>query len=118
MVPFRTMATATIASNRGICFMRTTSTAVSGPVVSTAREAYNPAAEEATRGGKNMTGSTATAAAVRYLCVCVAFGMAIGHPSARQAPPKTPEQFFGFRIGTDGELARYPKILEYLQHLA
>ncbi len=30
----------------------------------------------------------------------------------------TPEQFFGFRIGTDGELARYPKILEYFQHLA
>ena len=65
-----------------------------------------------------MRGSTATAAAVRHLCVCVAFVMAIGHPSARQAPPQTPEQFFGFRIGTDGELARYPKILEYLQHLA
>ena len=31
---------------------------------------------------------------------------------------QTPEQFFGFRIGTDGELARYPKILEYLQHLS
>ena len=57
---------------------------------------------------------------------------------ARQAPPQpqgqpmvsvrvpvpqpwqtqTPQQFFGFRIGTDGELARYPKILEYLQHLS
>ena len=36
--------------------------------------------------------------------------------ASRQA--QTPEQFFGFRIGTDGELARYPKILEYLQHLA
>ena len=37
-------------------------------------------------------------------------------PASRQA--QTPEQFFGFRIGTDGELARYPKILEYFQHLA
>jgi hypothetical protein len=37
---------------------------------------------------------------------------------AQQAQPQAPEQFFGFRIGTDGELARYPKILEYLQHLA
>ncbi|HXW07888.1 MAG TPA: M14 family metallopeptidase [Vicinamibacterales bacterium] len=38
--------------------------------------------------------------------------------SARQSPAQTPEAFFGFRIGTDGELARYPRILEYLQHLA
>jgi Zinc carboxypeptidase len=38
--------------------------------------------------------------------------------AARQSPEQTPEQFFGFKIGTDGELARYPKILEYLQHLA
>jgi hypothetical protein len=37
---------------------------------------------------------------------------------ARQAQPQSPERFFGFGIGTDGELARYPKILEYLQHLA
>jgi hypothetical protein len=38
--------------------------------------------------------------------------------SARQSPVPTPEQFFGFRIGTDGELARYPKILEYFQQLS
>src|SRR5512145_571846 len=37
---------------------------------------------------------------------------------ARQGTTQTPEAYFGFRIGTDGELARYPKILEYLQHLA
>ena len=29
-----------------------------------------------------------------------------------------PEEFFGFKIGTDGELARYPKVLEYFRHLA
>ncbi len=31
---------------------------------------------------------------------------------------QTPDRFFGFHIGADGELARYPKIVEYLQHLA
>ena len=31
---------------------------------------------------------------------------------------QTPAEFFGFDIGTDGELARYPRVLEYLQHLA
>ncbi len=46
-----------------------------------------------------------------------------GTTGARQAPAPAsgvlaPQQFFGFRIGTDGELARYPKILEYFQHLA
>jgi hypothetical protein len=39
-------------------------------------------------------------------------------PAPVAAQAQTPEQFFGFRIGTDGELARYPKVLEYLQHLA
>ena len=45
--------------------------------------------------------------------------LSVGHvPAAHQAPADTPEKFFGFRLGTDGELARYPKVLEYLQHLA
>ena len=39
-------------------------------------------------------------------------------PAPAGAQAQTPEQFFGFRIGADGELARYPKVLEYLQHLA
>src|ERR671924_2392278 len=34
-----------------------------------------------------------------------------------QAIPN-PDQYFGFKIGTDGELARYPKILEYFQLIA
>ena len=36
------------------------------------------------------------------------------------APPAipTPQQYFGFAIGADGELARYPKILDYFQLLA
>ncbi|MFQ5791383.1 MAG: M14 metallopeptidase family protein, partial [Acidobacteriota bacterium] len=31
---------------------------------------------------------------------------------------QTPKEFFGFEIGTDGEMARYPRVVEYLQHLA
>lgn len=38
--------------------------------------------------------------------------------SAQSAGPRTPDQFFGFPVGADGELARYPKVVEYLQHLA
>ena len=34
------------------------------------------------------------------------------------AQVRTPEQFFGFKIGTDGELARYPKVLEYMRYLS
>ena len=40
-----------------------------------------------------------------------------GRMTAQQAVPH-PDQYFGFKIGTDGELARYPKILEYFQLLA
>lgn len=39
-------------------------------------------------------------------------------PLRAQAAPATPEQFFGFPVGAPGELARYPKILEYFQLLA
>jgi hypothetical protein len=67
-----------------------------------------------------MRWSTPSAAAVRLAGVCLMLGaLASGYPAnARQTATQSPEQFFGFRIGTDGELARYPKILDYLQHLA
>jgi hypothetical protein len=39
-------------------------------------------------------------------------------PRLGQAQVQTPAQFFGFPIGADGELARYPKVLEYFQHLS
>jgi zinc carboxypeptidase len=48
----------------------------------------------------------------------VALWTAFEPTQAQQSQTQTPEKFFGFRIGTDGELARYPKIVEYLQHLA
>ena len=47
------------------------------------------------------------------LLVCVA----LAPPAAAQEIPH-PTDYFGFEIGTDGELARYPRILEYLQLLA
>lgn len=43
---------------------------------------------------------------------------ASGRMTAQQAGIPAPEQYFGFKIGADGELARYPKILEYFQLLA
>ena len=51
--------------------------------------------------------------------VYLASVLALALPAAAESQPiDTPSQFFGFEIGTDGELARYPKVLEYLIHLA
>jgi hypothetical protein len=47
--------------------------------------------------------------------VVLSVGFAVG--ALGQEIPH-PTDYFGFEIGTDGELARYPKILEYLQLLA
>ena len=47
-------------------------------------------------------------AAIVLLLPTVASSQSIQHPT----------EFFGFEIGTDGELARYPRVLEYLRHLA
>src|SRR5512134_770980 len=43
--------------------------------------------------------------------------LTLAAPAAIAQPP-TPEQYFGFKPGAEGELARYPKILEYFQLLA
>jgi hypothetical protein len=51
----------------------------------------------------------------RALILTVAIALA---PAVAAAQTQTPEQFFGFKLGTDGELAKYPKVVEYLQHLA
>lgn|SRR5579871_31558 len=48
-----------------------------------------------------------------FACLAVA---AFGQSSPPAIP--TPEQFFGFRIGTDRKIARYDKILDYLQKVA
>ncbi len=54
----------------------------------------------------------------RAAACALIFALAAIGGSAQSRSPQTPEQFFGFRIGTDGELARYPKVIEYLRHLA
>src|SRR5438067_7966480 len=42
----------------------------------------------------------------------VAIGLTVG----AQAPPlQTPEQFFGFRIGSDNKLARWDRIVDYMK---
>ncbi len=48
----------------------------------------------------------------------VAFTSLAPAQSASSTRTLPPDQFFGFHIGADGELARYPKIVEYLQHLS
>ncbi len=48
----------------------------------------------------------------------IALGLLASLLPAQADSIQTPEQFFGFKIGSDGEMARYPKVLEYLQHLA
>src|SRR5690349_24453088 len=37
---------------------------------------------------------------------------------ALSAAVQTPEEFFGFRMGTDKKLARWDKIVDYMQHVA
>jgi hypothetical protein len=58
---------------------------------------------------------------LRSLLAAALVALASLSPSAQSSRPsatQSPDQFFGFHIGADGELARYPKILEYLQHLS
>jgi hypothetical protein len=52
------------------------------------------------------------------LTALVSVALTLAQPAVAAAQVQTPEQFFGFKIGADGELARYPKVLEYMQHLA
>ena len=46
-----------------------------------------------------------------FATVLVALGL-------QASAPQAPDQYFGIHIGADGELARYPKIVDYLQHLS
>jgi hypothetical protein len=50
---------------------------------------------------------------MRSLLVVACIGLLLQAGGAQ-----APDQYFGIHIGADGELARYPKIVEYLQHLA
>jgi hypothetical protein len=56
----------------------------------------------------------------RLLSACVLAGLFVAgtpHTRAAQQIPG-PEQFFGFPIGADGELARYPRVLDYFRLIA
>jgi hypothetical protein len=56
--------------------------------------------------------------ALRLSVIALALlALSSGPMTAQQAVPH-PDSYFGFKIGADGELARYPKILEYFQLLA
>jgi hypothetical protein len=55
--------------------------------------------------------------ALRLSLIAIALlTLSSGRMTAQAIP--NPEQYFGFKIGADGELARDPKILEYFQLLA
>src|SRR5918995_2984903 len=51
---------------------------------------------------------------LRFPVIALALALSSGRMAAQQAVPH-PDQYFGFKIGAAGELARYPKVLEYLQ---
>jgi hypothetical protein len=58
------------------------------------------------------------ASAFKRKILVVATLLAVGlAPSAQQGIP-TPEQYFGFRMGTDNKLARWDKIVQYFQQIA
>ena len=52
-----------------------------------------------------------------WLAAAILVWIGLAPAAAAQEIPH-PTDYFGFEIGTDGELARYPRILEYLQLLA
>ena len=53
---------------------------------------------------------------IRTAVCIVALSVAAAAAARAQAPDiPPPADYFGFEIGTDGELARYPRILDYLQ---
>ncbi|MGH9319473.1 MAG: hypothetical protein ACRD3V_06250, partial [Vicinamibacteria bacterium] len=54
---------------------------------------------------------------MRFSWFTVVLGLAAAPVSAAENV-STPESFFGFELGTDGEMATYPKVLEYLRHIA
>jgi hypothetical protein len=56
--------------------------------------------------------------AIRRAALLTLVTLAVGSLTAQTRTVPTPEQFFGFRPGAEGELARYPKVLEYFQQLA
>lgn len=63
-----------------------------------------------------------TRARIISFCVLLCFSVAVylSVAAVAQAPGRlvSPEQFFGFRIGTDNKLARWDRMVEYLRQIA
>ena len=54
----------------------------------------------------------------RRLLPAVVAALVLWASAAGAQSIRTPTDFFGFEIGTDGELARYPDVLEYMRQVA
>src|SRR5688572_14422021 len=56
----------------------------------------------------------------RYLVIgaFVALFVSFAGAQSPQTAIQTPEQYFGFRMGTDNKLARWDKIVQYFQQIA
>ena len=64
------------------------------------------------------SGSPPAASDRRLLLLAVTLAAVLcAQPAAAQSI-RSPADWFGFEIGADGELARYPDVLEYMQHIA
>jgi len=53
----------------------------------------------------------------RFVARLLLLGAVLVAPAGAFGQVQTPEAFFGFRIGTDGELARYTRIVDYFAHV-
>src|SRR4029079_7024405 len=64
----------------------------------------------------NRVASARVASAFRRKILLAASLLALGLGAGAEGPAlQTPEQFFGFRIGSDNKLARWDKIVEYMK---
>ena len=64
------------------------------------------------------SGPRPAASGRRLLLSAVFTALALWASAAGAQSIRAPADFFGFEIGTDGELAPYPDVLEYMRHVA
>lgn len=64
-----------------------------------------------------MTSRSASGVTRKILPLTALVALFVSFASAQQAIP-TPEQYFGFRMGTDNKLARWDTIVEYFQQIS
>src|SRR6478609_7091000 len=54
----------------------------------------------------------------KMVIVVALLALSLGADAQQPAALQTPEQFFGFRIGSDNKLARWDRIVEYMKLVA